>query len=308
MSESRPSTTAWAPPPKGATRMIESVFAPMADGVNLAMQLWLPADAEAHPAPVVLESIPYRKRDRYRGYDLYWGQMLAQYGIAYARLDVRGSGNSGGVLADEYLALEQADGAAAIAWLARQSWCNGSVGMRGVSWGGFSALQTAALAPPALKAIMPMCASDMRYTEDAHYVGGVFALTGLKWATSFKVVAAGPPDPLNSRGGLEKPLAGTVGGDGADRRAVAAPPDQRRLLATRIDRRRLGRDPLSGLRRGRAGGPLRLGASSPAGRSRGPLQGDPGALASWLSVSGRAWPRSGLGLGGGALVAPLADR
>ncbi len=196
MSESRPSTTAWIPPPKCETRMIESVFAPTADGVNLAMQLWLPADAEAHPAPVVLESIPYRKRDRYRGYDLYWGQTLAQHGIAYARLDVRGSGDSGGVLADEYLAIEQADGAAAIAWLARQSWCNGSVGMRGVSWGGFSALQTAALAPPALKAIMPMCASDMRYTDDAHYVGGVFALTGLKWATSFKVVAAGPPDPL----------------------------------------------------------------------------------------------------------------
>jgi putative CocE/NonD family hydrolase len=68
--------------------------------------------------------------------------------------------------------------------------------MRGVSWGGFSTLQTAALAPPALKAIMPMCGSDMRYTDDAHYVGGAFALTGLKWATSFKVVTAGPPDPL----------------------------------------------------------------------------------------------------------------
>jgi hypothetical protein len=42
---------------------------------------------------------------------------------------------------------------------------------------------------------MPMCASDMRYTDDAHYIGGVFALTGLKWATSFRLVMAGPPDP-----------------------------------------------------------------------------------------------------------------
>jgi putative CocE/NonD family hydrolase len=67
--------------------------------------------------------------------------------------------------------------------------------MRGVSWGGFSTLQAAARAPPALKAIMPMCASDRRYTDDAHYVGGAFALTGLKWATSFKAVMAGPPDP-----------------------------------------------------------------------------------------------------------------
>ncbi len=73
--------------------------------------------------------------------------------------------------------------------------CNGAVGMRGVSWGGFITLQTAALAPPALKAIMPMCCSDRRYTDDAHYVGGAFALTGLKWANSFKSVMAGPPDP-----------------------------------------------------------------------------------------------------------------
>jgi hypothetical protein len=168
----------------------------MADGVKLAVQLWLPADSERHRCPVVLEYIPYRKRDRYRGFDMYWGETLAQYGVGYARLETRGSGDSTGILEDEYLPSERQDGAAAIAWLAAQPWCNGSVGMRGVSWGGFSTLQTASLAPPALKAIMPMCASDMRYTDDAHYVGGAFALTGLKWATSFKVVAAGPPDPL----------------------------------------------------------------------------------------------------------------
>jgi hypothetical protein len=121
---------------------------------------------------------------------------LAQYGIAYARLETRGSGDSEGVLADEYLPSEQHDGASAIGWLAAQPWCNGAVGMRGVSWGGFSTLQAAALRPPALKAIMPMSASDMRYTDDAHYIGGAFALTGLKWATSMKLVMAGPPDPL----------------------------------------------------------------------------------------------------------------
>jgi putative CocE/NonD family hydrolase len=99
------------------------------------------------------------------------------------------------LLRDEYLPQEQADAAEAVAWLAAQPWCNGAVGMRGVSWGGFITLQTAALAPPALKAIMPMCCSDRRYTDDAHYVGSGFALTGLKWATSFKSVMAGPPDP-----------------------------------------------------------------------------------------------------------------
>lgn len=189
----RANSSNWSLPAKGAVRMIENTFVAMADSVKLAVQLWLPEGAE--PAPVVLEYIPYRKRDRYRAYDLYWGQTLAQYGIAYARLDTRGSGDSEGLLTDEYLPGEQHDAACAITWLASQPWCNGQVGMRGVSWGGFNALQAAALAPPALKAIMPMCASDMRYTDDAHYIGSAFALTGLKWATSFKVVMAGPPDP-----------------------------------------------------------------------------------------------------------------
>jgi putative CocE/NonD family hydrolase len=187
---------AWTLPAKGAVTMIENSFIPMPDGVKLAVQLWLPADSDHRPAPAVVEYIPYRKRDRYRAYDAYWGQTLAQYGIAYARLETRGSGDSTGLLMDEYLPVHHQDAAEAIAWLAARPWCNGSVGMRGVSWGGFSTLQTAALAPPALKAIMPMCASDMRYTDDAHYLGGAFALTGLKWATSMKVVLAGPPDPL----------------------------------------------------------------------------------------------------------------
>jgi predicted acyl esterase len=191
----------WRLPSKRWVKVIENSFVAMPDGVRLAVQLWLPEDGPA--APVVLEYIPYRKRDRYRAYDLYWGQILAQYGVAYARLETRGSGDSEGVLADEYLPSEQDDAVTAIAWLATQPWCNGAVGMRGVSWGGFSSLQTAALAPPPLKAIMPMCASDMRYTNDAHYIGGAFALTGLKWATSMKLVMAGPPDPQITGPGWE---------------------------------------------------------------------------------------------------------
>jgi uncharacterized protein len=174
-------------------REIENQWIAMADGVRLAVSLWLPDGDE--PVPVVLEAIPYRKRDGTRAYSRYWGRQLAGRGIAYARLDARGCGDSEGLLADEYLPREQADCVEAIAWLAAQAWCKGAVGMRGVSWGGFITLATAALAPPALKAIMPMCASDRRYTDDAHYIGGAFALTGLKWATSMKLVMAAPPDP-----------------------------------------------------------------------------------------------------------------
>src|SRR5579859_2476451 len=73
---------AWRLPAKGEVRMIENSFIPMPDGVKLAVQLWLPAEADRQPAPVVLEYIPYRKRDRYRAYDMFWGKTLAQYGIA----------------------------------------------------------------------------------------------------------------------------------------------------------------------------------------------------------------------------------
>jgi putative CocE/NonD family hydrolase len=186
-------TEPWRLPEPVEVRTVENEWVIMPDGARLALSLWLPDTAA--PVPVVLEAIPYRKRDSTRGYSGYWGRQLARHGVGYARLDGRGSGDSDGVLADEYLPGEQRDAADAIAWLAAQPWCNGSVGMRGVSWGGFATLQTAALAPPALKAVMPMCASDRRYTDDAHYVGGAFALTGLKWAASFKAVMAGPPDP-----------------------------------------------------------------------------------------------------------------
>ncbi len=105
----------WTLPPKREVTMIENSFIPMPDGVKLAVQLWLPTDSNRRPAPVVVEYIPYRKRDLYRGYGLYWGKTLAQYGIGYARLETRGSGDSTGLLEDEYLPIEHQDAATAIA-------------------------------------------------------------------------------------------------------------------------------------------------------------------------------------------------
>jgi uncharacterized protein len=176
-------------------RTLEPVWIPVGGGVKLAARLWSPDGAPGERFPVVFEYIPYRTFDRYRGLDDRWGETLAAHGIAFVRVDIRGSGNSEGLLRDEYLASEQGDGVEVIAWLAAQPWCNGSVGMRGISWGGFSTLQVAALRPPALKAIMPMCATDMRFRNDAHYVGGRPGLTNLKWAAGFELVMSGPPDP-----------------------------------------------------------------------------------------------------------------
>jgi len=189
------SGTRWVLPPKRPIKTIENTWIVLKDGTRLAARLWLPLDAEQVPVPAVLEYLPYRKRDGTRREDEAWAEVFAPYGFAFARVDIRGTGDSDGVLLDEYLQQEQDDGLEVIAWLARQPWCNGQVGMRGISWGGFNTLQVAARRPPALKAILPQCATDNRYTDDAHYVGGALTLDNYDWGAEFKNVLVGPPDP-----------------------------------------------------------------------------------------------------------------
>jgi predicted acyl esterase len=82
-----------------------------------------------------------------------------------------------------------------IAWLAAQPWCSGAVGMMGISWGGFNALQVAALDPPALKAIITLCSTDDRYADDAHYMGGCLLNENLQWGAILLTHCACPPDP-----------------------------------------------------------------------------------------------------------------
>lgn len=166
----------------------------MADSVRLSARLWIPVYAAGLP-PVVLEYIPYRKRDSYRPHDSAWGKALARNGIAFVRVDVRGTGDSEGVLTDEYTEEELADGVAIIAWLAQQPWNNGRVGMRGISWGAINALQIAARRPAALRAILAIAGTDHRYADDAHFIGGLYGRTNLEWGVLCKSVLGSPPDP-----------------------------------------------------------------------------------------------------------------
>ena len=83
-----------------------------------------------------------------------------------------------------------------IAWLAEQPWCTGAVGMIGVSWGGFAALQAASRNPPALRGIVPIHASDDRYADDVHYFGGcVLATDMVHWSACMSAYVGQPPDP-----------------------------------------------------------------------------------------------------------------
>ena len=177
-------------------RVIEHTLISLKDGTKLAARIWLPEDAERNPVPAILEYLPYRKRDGTYERDALTHPYLAGHGYAGVRVDIRGSGESEGLLFDEYAAQEQDDGVEVIAWLAAQPWCNGAVGMMGISWGGFNGLQIAAHRPPALKAIVTICSSDDRYADDAHYMGGTLITAGLEWAFFFFGTMCLPPDPL----------------------------------------------------------------------------------------------------------------
>jgi putative CocE/NonD family hydrolase len=181
--------------PPGRIRVIEHLLIPLGDGCRLAARVWLATDAESRPVPAILEYIPYRKRDGTRPRDEPMHGYFAGQGYAAVRVDMRGSGESDGLLHDEYLRQEQDDALEVIAWIARQPWCSGAVGMMGKSWGGFNALQVAARQPAALKAIITVCSTDDRYADDIHYMGGCLLNDNLWWGTIMLAYSARPPDP-----------------------------------------------------------------------------------------------------------------
>ncbi|WP_410012795.1 CocE/NonD family hydrolase [Sodalis sp. C49] len=174
-------------------RIEETVWITLADGCRLAARLWLPDSPE--PVPAILEYLPYRRRDRHRGDDAILHPALAGAGYAAIRVDMRGAGDSDGLMNDEYTAQEWADACEVIAWIAAQPWCAGAVGMIGISWSGFNALQIAALRPPALKAIVTACSTDDRYADDMHYMGGVLLNDNLQYGATLFTWTPTPPDP-----------------------------------------------------------------------------------------------------------------
>ena len=179
-----------------AVREIENAWIPLPDGTRLAARIWMPENADQEPVPAILDYIPYRKSDLTAFTDSGRYPYLAGHGYACVRVDIRGSGDSEGILTDEYHPREQEDAVSVIAWLSEQPWCSGQVGMMGISWGGFNALQVAAHRPPALKAIITHCSTDDRYADDVHYLGGcVLSQDALPWATTLLGFNALPPNP-----------------------------------------------------------------------------------------------------------------
>ena len=222
-------------------RTIENTWIPVSDGLRLAARIWLPENAEAHPVPAILEYIPYRKRDSTRSRDDTMHGYFAGHGYACVRVDIRGSGDSEGVLEDEYLPTELDDGVAVIDWISRQPWCDGNVGMIGISWGGFNGLQIAALQPPALKAVVTVCSTDDRYADDVHHMGGCLLGDNLSWASTMFAYNSLPPDPAVVGEGWREMWLRAPGAQRALAGEVAQTSAARRLLAAWLDLRGLGR-------------------------------------------------------------------
>src|SRR2546428_8918407 len=156
---------------------VDRLFIPMRDGVRLAATLYRPETQG--PSPALLEALPHRKDDVTRSDRSEYERLRAEADFAVCRVHVRGTGSSEGVATDEDPPEEQKDMGEVIAWLAEQEWCTGNVGMFGTSYSGFNSIQVAMEQPPALKAIVPIYATDDRYADDVHYfAGGLKALDG----------------------------------------------------------------------------------------------------------------------------------
>ncbi|EHY53306.1 hypothetical protein HRR83_009371 [Exophiala dermatitidis] len=168
---------------------------PLSDGVVLSAQIWRPEDSDTTPVPAILEYLPYRKRDYTAPRDALNHPYFASHGYACVRVDMRGAGDSEGVLLGEYLKQEQDDALEILKWIADQDWCTGSIGMIGISWGGFNGLQVAARRPPELKAVISMCSTDDRYNDDIHYQGGCMLVDNFLWGATMFGMNPLPPDP-----------------------------------------------------------------------------------------------------------------
>ena len=174
---------------------ITETWISMSDGIRLAADIYWPAGADRNDRfPILLEYLPYRKDEsRARSYSLY--SYFLEHGYLVVRVDMRGTGNSEGmVIPYEYSDIELDDGEEVIDWLSQQEWSTGSVGMFGISWGGFNSIQMAMRNPPALKAFVALMATEFLYQEDVHYMDGIMHTDSWMMGNDLYNALPGAPD------------------------------------------------------------------------------------------------------------------
>jgi len=169
----------------------------MSDGTTMRADIFRPPTPGKYPA--ILTYGPYAKGLPFQvGYKTAWHRMVTAYpevaqgtsnkyqswelvdpekwvpdGYVCVRVDSRGAGNSEGFL-DVWCALEAQDQAECIEWAAVQDWCNGKVGLNGISYYAMNQWQTAALQPPHLAAMCAWEGSSDYYRELCRH-GGILS-------------------------------------------------------------------------------------------------------------------------------------
>jgi uncharacterized protein len=197
--QSRPAETPQpGEPPRGAlsptltsrTRLLHGLRIPMRDGVELALDVLRP-DLPG-PQPVVLLRTPYEKVS-HRRLGLY--ERLARRGYIVAFNDCRGRFNSDGVFRPYFD--EADDGFDTVEWIAAQEWCDGNVGMSGVSYVGQTQWLAASRRPPALKAIVPLCSPPASLWRNEPICRGCFLLPVSEWMVAMGRRSWQVPEPLS---------------------------------------------------------------------------------------------------------------
>jgi putative CocE/NonD family hydrolase len=146
---------------------------PMRDGVRLNATVYKPADSK-EALPVVFTMTPYIS-DSYHDRAMFF----ARNGYAFALVDVRGRGNSGGDF--EPFANDARDGHDVVEWFAKQSWCNGKVAMWGGSYAGYNQWATLKEFPPHLATIVPAAAAHPGVDFPAPH--NIFDSYDIQWLT-----------------------------------------------------------------------------------------------------------------------------
>jgi uncharacterized protein len=170
-------------------RVETDLMVPMRDGETLATDVWIPGTG---PGPALLIRIPYGKNERIGAIDhplIPNIHTLLQAGYAVVWQDCRGTYRSSGSFTP--MVNEPEDGVDTIAWIAGQPWCDGSVGMLGLSYLGIVQWAAASQTPPALKAIAPAVTSGDTYRAPWYSEGGAMSWHLVwSWATEMALVDA----------------------------------------------------------------------------------------------------------------------
>lgn len=167
--------------------------------IRLAGHFWFNGEARkaGRRCPAIVEFLPYRRRDGTMAADAKMYPWFAYNDYLCFRIDLQGSGDSEGVLTDEYTDEELAFCVQVIAQIAARDDCTGSVGMMGKSWSAINSLMVAARTdrPEALKAVIVCAGSDDRWSDDVHYMGGAMMFDNVSWASSMFGWLSAAPDP-----------------------------------------------------------------------------------------------------------------